>query len=343
MGENANHKDLPSDALDDKQISCPHCHFEFKIDDIAYTLKNGFFNCPVCGKKFPSPSNSDQNSTPPLVPVSRLLPPVFVFLGIIAACTVIYFLTSTDKTVPAPNAVAPVMTPPHKAPSPDQTTNPPVSPATPAFPMAAPAAPDKNASEVARPLPKPPEKMQIIKAIAAKYHASHTYTMDGGFVCLDMAIDVWNQLRTYGIDAKIMGGIITQNITAWNFQKLAFDGNHAWVVATLSPTEKVAIETTEGKVFTPEMENASAYFKGIAFDTPAQIKKFEYYRHKAYETCRETKQLVKDWNENIVGKQHEQDKYEEIIARKSHIGIRSKECENSLSQMKEFESKAIFY
>ena len=33
------------------QIECPHCHFEFKSEDIAHTLHGGNFKCPVCGNK----------------------------------------------------------------------------------------------------------------------------------------------------------------------------------------------------------------------------------------------------------------------------------------------------
>ena len=122
--------------------------------------------------------------------------------------------------------------------------------------------------------------MQIVELIAAAYHVNHSYTLEEGFVCLDMAIDVWNQLRTHGIEAKIMGGNIKENITAWNYRQLVWEGNHAWVVAKLSPTEKVAVETTAGIVIKPEMENASAYFKGIEFDDPGQIKRFELLRKK---------------------------------------------------------------
>ena len=55
-----------------------------------------------------------------------------------------------------------------------------------------------------------------------------------------MAINVWNQLATNGIEAKIMGGNVKENISSWNFRQLVMGSNHAWVVAKLSPTEKVA-------------------------------------------------------------------------------------------------------
>jgi predicted Zn finger-like uncharacterized protein len=330
MRENANDKDLTPYSVDGKHIECPHCHFEYKLDDIASTLKNGLFKCPVCGKKFPSSSTDNRKSTSLPNSINKHLVPVLVLLGIVAAVTVIYFITSADKTTTKINAVAPAIMTPDPSPSPDKAISPPIVPAS----------PDNNAPQTALPAPKVPNKMQIVEIIAAKYHASHSYTMEGGFVCLDMAIDVWNQLKTYGIEAKIMGGNIRENITTWNYRQLAMEGNHAWVVAKLSPTEKVAIETTEGKVIKPEAENASVYFKGIEFDTPAQIKRFEFLRRKTYEACRDAHQLIKHWNENIAGKQH---KYEETIAKKSQIEQRKQDCENTFNELKEFESKAIYY
>lgn len=336
MEENSHYKALPPDAPDKTHIGCPHCRFEFNTNDIADTLKDGFFRCRVCGKKFPFLAINNQSSPRQPLFIRKHLAPVLAILVIIVVCAAIYLMKSADRST---RVASPANIPPSAFTFPGQDIKPSVSPVNPNVP-AAPSVPGKNNSQAVHPSPSPPDKMQIIKTIAAKYHASHTYTMTGGFVCLDMAIDVWNQLKTYGIDAKIMGGIITQNITAWNFQMLALEGNHAWVVAAPGPMEKVAIETTEGKVITPDMENASVYFKGIAFNTPAEIKQFEFYRRKTYETCLEAEQLVKDWNENVAGKRT---KYEEIIARKSQLGIRAKECESNFNQLKEFESRAIFY
>ena len=182
--------------------------------------------------------------------------------------------------------------------------------------------------------------MQIVELIAAAFHKTHTYTLQGDFVCLDMAIDVWNQLRTYGIEAKIMGGNINENITAWNYRQLVRESNHAWVVAKLSPTEKVAIETTAGVVIKPGMNNASAYFKGIEFDNPGEIKRFDSLRKKANDVCRDASELIKDWNENVAEKQLRPD---EIIAKKSRIEQRKQDCESTQNNLEEFKSRAIYY
>ncbi|MCX5849391.1 MAG: hypothetical protein NTW65_08065 [Deltaproteobacteria bacterium] len=304
-------------------IECPHCHFEYNSDDIAHTLKNGHFKCPVCGKKFPSPlTEHKKNSSVSLF--SKYFVPVFIILGIVVAFTAIHFLTSKEKTSPVTQAVAPAITPSGSSPS----LAPAISPPAPSEPQTTP------------PTPQTPDKMKIVKIIAAMYHVSHSYTKEGGFVCLDMADDVWNQMKKYGIEAKIMGGNIQENITTWNYRQLALESNHAWVVAKLGPTEKVAIETTAGTVITPEMENASVYFKGIEFDNPDQIKRFERLRIKMNEVCRDANNLVKDWNENVAGKQH---KSEETIAKQSRIEQREQDCKNTFKELEEFKSRAIFY
>jgi hypothetical protein len=294
------------------------------LDDIVHTLKKGHFKCPVCGKKIPSPLPEHRQNTPP-APIGKYLVPVFILLGIVAAFTATHFFTSADKTPPTANIVAPpAVMPPNSSPPPAQV-------------IAATAPP---APQAALPAPQTLNKMQIVELIAAAFHKTHTYTLQGDFVCLDMAIDVWNQLRTYGIEAKIMGGNINENITAWNYRQLARESNHAWVVAKLSPTEKVAIETTAGVVIKPGMNNASAYFKGIEFDNPGEIKRFDSLRKKANEVCREANELIKDWNENVAGKQLRSD---EIIVKKSRIEQRKQDCENTQINLEEFKSRAIFY
>jgi hypothetical protein len=301
-------------------IECPHCHMEYDLDDLVHTLKNGHFKCPVCGKKIPSPLAEHQESRSSAT-VSKYLVPVFILLGIVAAFTAIYFLMPADKTPPVVTTVAPAIPPPSPSPPPVKAT---------AIPP----------PQVALPKPQVPDKMQIVERIAAEFHKSHSYTLEGDFVCLDMAISVWNQLVTNGIEAKIMGGNIKENVTAWNYRQLAKESNHAWVVAKLSPTEKVAIETTAGAVIKPGMKDASAYFKGIEFDNPAQIKRFDRLRKKANEVCQDAGQLIKEWNENVVGKQR---RSEETIAKQARIEQRKRDCESTLNDLEEFKSLAIFY
>lgn len=316
-------------------IECPHCKTEYNSEDIANTLKNGHYKCPVCEQNFPSSATNKSQNAVQVLPKSKYILPVLIIL-VITVVSFFLFFKSSDKTEtknlttlkttepgsnPAP-ASAPVSAP--SVTSVSQKTPPPIIQELKAAPEA----------------PKKPDNMQIVEQIAAKYNASHSYTAEGGFVCLDMAIDVWNQLKTNGIDAKIVGGILTESITAWNFRQLAMEGNHAWVIATISPNEQVAIETTAGQVIKKGTREAAPYFKGIVFDNPAEIKRFDLLRKAVVGNCRDANNMVNDWNENVVGKQL---RPEEIIARKSQIEQRKQDCERAFNHLKEFESKAIFY
>lgn len=309
------------------QIECPHCHVEFNSDDIAQTLKNGNFKCPVCGKRFPSPLEDHKSASS--ASKVKYLALFFVLLGIAAAFAIVHFMRLADKTTETVKTAAPAVPLPVSTPPPAQT--PPVTAVT---------SPVVAATQTTLAARKESDKMRFIRTIAAMYHVSHSYTKEGGFVCLDMADDVWNQLNKFGIDARIMGGTIRENITTWSYRKLMMESDHAWVVAMLSPTEKVAIETTAGVVITQEMENASAYFRGIEFDNPEQIKRFERLRIKLYEVCHNARQLIEDWNENVAGKKR---KSEETIAKQSRLEQREQDCEDTFNQLQEFKSRAIYY
>lgn len=310
-------------------IECPHCEVDFNSEDIAHTLKNGYYVCPVCEKKIPASSANSQNNPASFMSRKKYIIPILMIAGF-AALTVFLFFKSSDKTPAKINPVTTIKTEPLSQPSPLPTNPPPDTPASPE------TMPVLQAPQIQQ----PPDKMKIVEQIAAEFHKNHSYTLEGEFVCLDMAINIWNQLMTKGIEAKIMGGTMRENITAWNFRQLALASNHAWVVATVSPTEKVAIETTEGTVIKPGMKDYSTYLKGIMFDSPAEIKQFELLRKKMNDVCRDANQMVTDWNQNVTNKQLPP---AEIVARKSRLEQRRQDCENTFKELQEFESKAVFY
>ena len=310
------------------QIECPHCHFEFKSEDIAHTLHGGNFKCPVCGNKIPSAPAAKNRFAQILG--GKTLVIILMAIGILAALIFYHFTKPPRQATPKPVSAAPAAAESPAALPPVQVFTPPDAPPP---PEAMPPLPIQQAS------PKP-DKMKIVEQIAAEFHKGHTYTLEGEFVCLDMAIDVWNQLVTNGIEAKIMGGTLQESITAWNFRQLAIGSNHAWVVAIVGPKEKVAIETTSGTVIKPGMKEYASYFKGIEFDSPAQVKRFELLRKKMNDVCREAHQMIQDWNQNVAGKQLHP---AEIVARQSRLEQRKQDCENTFRELREFESKAIFY
>lgn len=293
-----------------KYIICPHCRMDFRCRDIEPTLDKGHFKCHVCGKKFPSPLPEHQYTPEPVRP-GRYRALIYAVLAVVIVFAGVYFFTSASKIAP----VSAHFSSPGPAPA----------------PVAEGKAPATTLSAS--------EKLQTIERIAADFHKNHTYTMEGEFVCVDMAISVWNQLVTNGIEAKIMGGNIKEDITDWNYRQLVTKSDHAWVVAQISPSEKVAIETTAGLVIKPDMKNAAPYFRGIAFDNPAQIKKFEFQKRRANEVCQEARQLIDDWNNNIAGKQYRSDAN---TTRQSKIEQRKLDCDNAALKLEEFRSRTVF-
>jgi hypothetical protein len=59
-----------------------------------------------------------------------------------------------------------------------------------------------------------------------------------------------------------------------------------------------------------------------------------------HEVCGEANQMITDWNQNVAGKQLHP---AEIVARQSRFEQRKQDCENTFRDLREFESKAIFY
>ena len=90
------------------------------------------------------------------------------------------------------------------------------------------------------------EKLNILENILENYYKTHTYTLDEFFVCSDMALEVWNLVKTQGINAKICIGNVEQNISKIKNAEPKNDSdfplfnwlnamNHAWVTAEAEP------------------------------------------------------------------------------------------------------------
>jgi hypothetical protein len=111
-------------------------------------------------------------------------------------------------------------------------------------------------------------KIKILSDIVSDYYRNHTYVDGGVFVCGDMACDVWNMVKTKGIEAKISVGNVDTEISSLR------DANHAWVLAELSPGKWLALETTAGRVVY-ESENAR-YYHGWLLASPKEFKDLNY-------------------------------------------------------------------
>ena len=154
---------------------------------------------------------------------------------------------------------------------------------------------------------------EIVKQIVENYHKSHTYSHADFFICADMALDVWNMVKTEGINAKIAIGDVQRS------NEQLFEANHAWVIAEISSDNWLALETTGGYTVPDNKE----YYKGWFFESSRGFKTYltliEQYnsqlgRIKAAETRYNQKtseynseaasltRLINSYNRNYAGK-----------------------------------------
>jgi hypothetical protein len=116
------------------------------------------------------------------------------------------------------------------------------------------------------------KNVNTVKEIAQEYYGTHTYMgVQTGqssdiYVCVDMAKDVWNMVKTRGINAVIYVGNVNKAISQIS------DANHAWVLAEVGPEQWLAIETTGG--YTVSKEENNLYYEGWKFDDPSELKKY---------------------------------------------------------------------
>ncbi len=108
------------------------------------------------------------------------------------------------------------------------------------------------------------KNIQICEEVAKEYYNSHTYTTNNVFDCDNMAQDIWNMLKTEGINAKIVIGN-----TELGSSCTIEDINHAWVLAEVDPETWLAIECTGGYVVYDDN-----YYTGIMFSNPKNYRSF---------------------------------------------------------------------
>ena len=159
-------------------------------------------------------------------------------------------------------------------------------------------------------------KLKEVQSIAEVYHKTHTYSLNDFYVCSDMAMDVWNLIKTQGINAEICAGNVDENISSylngenWDDVLNYYNNmNHAWVIAEVEPFTYIAVETTGGYLVwgnsaetTPDEVKNQLYYTGTCFNTPKQFKSFIDARKEMLTTCSKTIDMENYWNENYVGK-----------------------------------------
>lgn len=111
------------------------------------------------------------------------------------------------------------------------------------------------------------DNVRFVSKILSEYQKSHTYSAKDDFECVDMANDVWDQVRTKGIPAKVRVGNNKKDI------KSVVEANHAWVMAELAPGRWVALEPQQGEIIYPAAN--PRYYRGHDFPGPNEVKEYK--------------------------------------------------------------------
>jgi len=122
-----------------------------------------------------------------------------------------------------------------------------------------------NIAWVGRPL----ELYQEILLVNSLYFETHTY-IPGETDCNDMAIDIWNMLMTDGIVSLIMVGNLEMS------QERFQDCNHAWLVIYNADGAALALEPTNGEIYTWEdaqiYPHLMQYWEGFVYEKPSDLR-----------------------------------------------------------------------
>lgn len=146
-------------------------------------------------------------------------------------------------------------------------------------------------------------KVQRIQQLAKNYRNTHTYSIHDQFACVDMSIDLWNQIQTAGIRAGLMAGNVGTDISGIrgeNFVQYVAQMNHAWVVAEIEPGRWLPVEATAGGIVSPMAASYSRYFSGEFFSSAGEFKRFEELRRNLFNVCSEAKQMQNNFNESFT-------------------------------------------
>ena len=142
-----------------------------------------------------------------------------------------------------------------------------------------------------------------IQLLLSNYHRQHTYVGGEFFVCVDMAMEVWDLLTTAGIPARLMVGNAQTDITlSPTVKRYLSDMNHAWVLAEVSPSTWIPLETTGGFIVEPSMPNFRLYNVGAVFESPKAFKNFNESRTSMFSTCSQIIPMEADFNRLYAGR-----------------------------------------
>jgi hypothetical protein len=146
-------------------------------------------------------------------------------------------------------------------------------------------------------------KNLIIPVIFPFYHATHTYCEADFFVCADMAADVWNMVKTKGINARIAAGNVNKPHADCTMR--------AWVVAEAATPKWIALEPMGGNLVSRD-RNKTYYRGGYFFTSPRDLKKYSKLYRQGSELFKRTQTLQGELKKVQTDYDQEFKKYNEM-------------------------------
>jgi hypothetical protein len=178
-------------------------------------------------------------------------------------------------------------------------------------------------------------KFAELHKIVDEYRRSHTYSMVDYFVCIDMALELFNILKTKQYSPKVMAGNVKTDVAGMDPAKRARTFDHAWVVVELSPGVHAALEGTGGFVVNEKTKNFEYYYQGLIFSNPRQAKETDVLMRKRNESCGKAVNIVEDWNANYAGRAADQ----RMVQTKGWVDAKVAECTEAQKQYEELVKK----
>ena len=177
------------------------------------------------------------------------------------------------------------------------------------------------------------KRLKLVDSIAKDYANSHTYSKGELFVCVDMAMDLWNQLRTQGIKSTIKTGSVTKDMTWLINDPKSFirEMDHVWLLFEVEAGKYLPLETTGGFIVFADTPNSNRYFIGPEFDNPRQFKRFMEARDRYFTVCLQAERLRDAFNKTFAGRRVTQDS----LAAKGMCEFKAEECQYAQKELME--------
>lgn len=174
-------------------------------------------------------------------------------------------------------------------------------------------------------------QMAPLQQIVAEYRRSHSYSTADYFVCVDMALELSNILKTKGFVPIVVAGNITADTIGLPPASLRKMFDHAWVVVELEDGASLALEATGGFAVDEKVPHFEYYYQGLAFDNPRQAKETDALIRSANDNCKAAAVLVDAWNAKFAGRAMSPEGSEV----KGRMDAKVAECTDSAAQYEE--------